>query len=259
MSLNLEPILAHAPAFILVLTRLSGLLLFIPLLSASMVPTQVKVMLTLALGAAVYPAVGPPAVPLSADLYDLAPLMGGEILIGASIGILATVPLVTAQLAGLIMGQQMGLGLAQVFNPSVDIEGDNIGQILFFAAMSAFLVAGGLEMLYQSLVHTFSIVPLGAFRARSAPLELLTGLVGAGFSVALRVSMPVLLILALENLATGFISKTVPSLNIMVFGFPVRVLLGLVIVMLGVGAMLGALMSGITEDMARIESWVWSL
>lgn len=257
--LNIEPILQHAPAFVLVVTRLSGLLIWVPLLSAGMVPTQVKVFLTLALAAAVYPTVAPAAPPARLDLFDLAPLMASELLIGALIGLLATVPLVTAQLAGLIMGQQMGLGLASVFNPTVDIEGDNIGQILFFAAMSAFLVCGGLDALYGALVHTFSTVPLGGFAMDRAPLDLLVSLVAAGFTVALRVSMPVLLILALENVAIGFISKSVPSLNIMIFGFPIRVLLGLLIVVLGVGAMLGALMAGINDDIERLETWIWSL
>jgi len=257
--LNIQPILEHAPPFVLVLTRLSGLLIWVPLLSAAMVPTQVKAFLSLALAAAVYPTVAPAVVPLRLDLYELAPLMASELLIGASIGLLATVPLVTAQLAGLIMGQQMGLGLAQVFNPTVDIEGDNLGQILFFASMSAFLVCGGLDALYSALVHTFSTVPLGGFAMDRAPLDLLVSLVAAGFAVALRVSMPVLLILALENVAIGFISKSVPSLNIMVFGFPIRVMLGLLIVVLGVGAMLGAIMAGITDDIERLETWVWSL
>jgi flagellar biosynthesis protein FliR len=186
-------------------------------------------------------------------------MMATELAIGAVIGIVAAIPLMTAQMAGLVMGQQMGLGLASVFNPSIEIEGDNIGQMLFFVAISGFLMAGGLEVLFGALVSTFARVPLGGFVFTEAPLELLVGVLTSGFEIALRVAMPVLVILFMENLAMGFIMKTVPSLNIMTFGFPIKIIGGLIIVIASLVVMIEVLMSQIVIDLELIQEWAWSL
>ena len=218
-------------AFALVLARLSGLFLLAPLLSSAMLPTRFKALLAIGLSAAVYPTLDTELwLPARLDLASLAPIIASELLVGVSIGAIAMVPLATAQLAGLIMGQQMGLGLAQVLNPSVDIEGDNLGQVLFFGALAAFLSMGGMEVLFATLWGTFERLPPGAISAHMAPASLLTGVIQSGFDVALRIAMPVLLILTLESAAVGFIGKSVPSLNITAVGFPIRIVLGLFVV-----------------------------
>ncbi|MDX2114389.1 MAG: flagellar biosynthetic protein FliR [Planctomycetota bacterium] len=248
------------PGFALVLSRLTGLFVFAPLLSSSVVPRQFKILLALAMALALEPVVrASGALQIQVDLYRLAPMMAAELLIGLSIGLLATIPLMTAQLAGLVMGQQMGLGLAAVYNPTIDFEGDNVGQILFFAALASFLAAGGLEITYDTLVRTFQNVPPGAFSLGRTPLEVLVGAVSSGFAVALRMAMPVLVILTLETLAMGFIMKSAPSLNIMNLGFPLRILLGVVMIISSLTIMLEALMRDIGADLDAMRLWALSL
>lgn len=255
-----DAILPHLPGFVLVLTRLTGLFLLMPMLSGATVPRRVVALFALAMALVVYPTIDhASSVPASMDMYALAPMMASELAIGGIMGIVAAIPLMTAQMAGLIMGQQMGLGLASVFNPAIEIEGDNIGQMLFYVATSGFLIAGGLEVLFGSLVSTFARVPLGGFVFTEAPLELLVGVLASGFEVALRVAMPVLVILFMENLAMGFLMKTVPSLNIMTFGFPVKIIGGLIIVIASLVVMMEVLTAQISLDMERVQAWAWNL
>lgn len=255
----LDAILVHVPAFALVLARLSGLFIFAPLISSVAMQARFKVLLTLALALVIYPTIDHAGAPARLDFFELGPLMAAELLIGAGIGIVAAVPLMTAQLAGVIMGQQMGLGLASVLNPTVDIEGDSLGQMLFFAALAAFLSCGGMETLFDTLVRTFGRVPLGGFPLAAAPLELLVGVVGSSFEVILRVALPVLAILLLENVAVGFIMKSVPSLNISSFGFPVRILLGLLVVVSGLAVMIDVTLSEMATQLEAVRAWVGSL
>jgi flagellar biosynthetic protein FliR len=255
-----DALFAHVPLFILVLTRLTGLFVFAPLLSSPVIPPRVRVLLAVAFAAAVAPAVTMVRpMPEKLDVHDLPGLMAGELLIGVSIGVVAAIPLITAQLAGIIMGQQMGLGLASVYNPAVDFEGDTLGQILFFVALASYLVAGGLELVFETLISTFAAVPVGGFRAADAPLDLLTGVITSGFAVALRMALPVLVILLLESVAVGFIMKTVPSLNIMNIGFPIRILLGLLMVVASIVIMLEVLMEEIGLDLQRLRDWAAAL
>ncbi len=255
-----ESILPHLPGFLLVLTRFTGLFLFTPLLTPTLIPRQVLVLFAAAMALAVYPTIDHSAsLPERLDLFSLAPMMASEILIGAAIGLIASIPLITAQLAGLIMGQQMGLGLATVFNPAVNIEGDNLGQLLFTIAVAAFLVSGGLESLFSTLVSTFASVPLGGFPLSSAPLPLLVDVLASGFEVALRVAMPILVILFMENIATGFIMKTIPALNIMAFGFPIKILAGLAVIIGALTIMAETFVAAMSLDLESIQEWAWSL
>jgi len=179
------------PGFVLVLARLTGLFIFAPLLSSPIVPRQLKVLLAVGMAAAIFPMLyASQTLPTRIDLYELVPLMAGELMIGLSIGVLASIPLMSAQLAGIIMGQQMGLGLASVYNPSIDFEGDSLGQILFFVALASYLAAGGLEVVYSTMLTTFERVPIGGFGIANAPLDVLTSIVSSGFDVAVRMSMP---------------------------------------------------------------------
>lgn len=251
-----DAIVHHLPAFALVLARLSGLFLLAPLLSSAVLPVRFKALLAVGLTAAVYPTLDHAAwLPERIDFPALAPMLARELLIGVAIGAIAMVPLATAQLAGLVMGQQMGLGLAQVLNPSVDIEGDNLGQILFFGALGAFLSAGGMEVLFSTLWGTFHRVPPGAIGLDIAPVALLTGVIHSGFEIAMRIAMPVLLILTLESAAVGFIAKSVPALNITAVGFPIRIVLGLLVVACGVHLLMEVLSGAMVDDLVRLERW----
>jgi flagellar biosynthetic protein FliR len=252
-------IIEHLPGFVLVLSRLTGVFIFAPLLSSPTLPRQVRALMAVGFAAAVYPSIaafpGAGKVPTSLGLFDLVPLMASELLIGLSIGVLASIPLFTAQLSGVIMGQQMGLGLASVYNPAVDFEGDTLGQVLFFVALASYLVGGGLEAVFGALLSTFESIPFGGLGAGDTPLELLIGITSSGFALALRLALPVLLILMLESVAVGFIMKTVPSLNIMNIGFPIRILLGLFMVVSSMVITLEVLMSEIGADLALVREW----
>jgi len=132
------------------------------------------------------------------------------------------------QLGGLIIGHQIGVGLASVYNPALDLEGDVVGQFLLYLALAVFIGVGGLEIMFQALAVTFVHIPLGGLHAPNAPLELLVGLVASGTAVGLRVAAPVLCIVLAETIATGFIMKTMPQLNIMTIGFAVKIIIAMI-------------------------------
>lgn len=232
----IEPILSHATPLMLVVFRLAGLFLFTPLLANRMFPRRFRIMLAVMLGAAVY--AGLPAAARSepsADLPGLVALVLGESLIGAAIGFIASIPMAAFEMAGLLMGTQMGLGLARVYNPEVDSETDVLGQLLLYAALAIFVAGGGLESLFGTLLGTFERVPPGTLGAPVAPLAVVVGVFGAGFDLALRVAAPVLCIVFLMLLAMGFITKTMPQVNVLSVGFSIKIGLGLAVLAASMG------------------------
>lgn len=260
MTPAFSAILPHVPVFALVMARLTGLFLLAPVLSSAVIPRQVRVLLALTMALSVYPSVShAAAMDLRLDLFELLPVMAAELLIGAVIGLLALLPLAAIQFGGLIMGQQMGLGLAQVLNPAVDIESDNIGQILFMGALVVFLQAGGVDLLFGALVTTFDRLPPGGASLDLAPLNLVTGLIASSYSIALRVALPVVALMLLESAASSLLMKTVPSINIMSVGFPVRILIGLIMLVAGLASIGHVAYDDLSDAFGIISQWTSGL
>lgn len=257
---NLEPIFPHIPGFLTVLARLTGLFLFSPVLASAMIPKRVKALLALGLALSVYPTVDHAAFQdIPPTLFALAPLMAMELLIGVAVGILMLTPLWGVQLAGVIMGQQMGLSLAPIFNPATDIESDSLGQLLFVLALAVFVTFGGVDAMWDCIVRSFALVGPGAFRADDTLIETLVAMLAAGFHLAMRVSMPVMAIIFVETIAIGFITKSLPTLNFMSVGFPMRILMGVLILASAMAGIHGAIQADAGATIDIVSGWIDSL
>ncbi len=254
-------ILDHVPSALLVIFRFAGLMVYGPLFGAPVIPGRVKIFLAVILGLAVYPLIyreNLAAAPLELNLWSLAPVVAMEFMIGLVIGYVASLPLVAMQVGGLVMSQQMGLGFARFFNPTIDDDADVLGQILFFMVLAGFLMIGGHEAMVLAVLHSFQHISLGGLAPGAGLMTLLTGLLTSGLELALRVAAPLLALIFLETVAMGFVAKTVPQLNILSLGFPLRILAGLLIVVLGLVVIDEVVMDGIDEAFNLIFEWIES-
>jgi len=172
------------------------------------------------------------------------------------IGLLAAMPMYAAQLSGLIIDHQMGLGLAAVYNPLFDTEGTTVGELLMYIALATFLTIGGLDALYFGIVRTYAHLPLGHAEAMASPLGAIVSLIGAGLELALRVSAPVLCVILLETVASAFLMKTMPQMNVMSIGFALKIMLGLFILVMSLRATNGAIAGAVDEGMDVLFRWI---
>lgn len=225
MPADLTQLLPHIPAFMLVFFRLSGIFIFAPVFGSSVLPIRVKVLMSLALAACVYPIV-PPQLPISLNMGTIAFAVGSEILIGLVIGYGASLPLIAMQIGGQMMGHQLGLGLAQVLNPEFDEQTEVLSQFLFISSLAIFLMLNGHHAILAALVGSYQAVPLGGYMPDGGLIMLITGLLSATFELGVRVAAPLLCIVFLETVAMGFIARTVPQMNILSLGFPLRIIVG---------------------------------
>jgi flagellar biosynthetic protein FliR len=233
-------------------------MIFGPMFGSSVIPARVRVFLSFVVGLAVYGVVAAQrgGEPLTLSLWLLAPLVAMELMIGLIIGYLASLPLLAMQTGGLIMGQQMGLGFAQLYNPAVDDEADIVGQMLFFMALATLLIAGGHEWMMLAVLHSFEHIPVGTFAVDLNVINLACGILLSTTELALRVAAPLLAIVFLETVAMGFLAKTVPQLNILSLGFPIRILAGIAIVVVGLTVIHDVAMDGMLRTFDEIFRWI---
>jgi flagellar biosynthetic protein FliR len=258
---------SHLGPALLVLVRLGGLAIFAPIFASSLVPRLVKVLLILLLGLATYPtlALGPlRGAQVPTDLASIAPMMVSEVMVGAVIGFLAIFPLVAMQMAGQIMGTQIGLGFARLYNPAMEDEGDVLEQILFFLGLSSFLAVGGHEQMTLAVLRSFEYVRLGGvgevisvcgWGIDNGLVRLLASVLLAATELSLRVAAPMISLFLLESVALGYLSKSVPSFHLMNLGFPLRIIIGLGILILGMGAIGEAMHQFLADDISLLSRW----
>lgn len=211
------------PAFLLVFCRVGGLMLAAPVFSAPVIPMQVKVLFTAAMSLTIFPMVAPQlAVPvtLGSALAGLA----GELMVGLFLGMGVNLLFVGMQLGMQVASQQAGMGLANSFDPVMETSISPVAHIYYIVGVFMFLIVGGHRALVRALLESFQSVGPLQFRLDEPLVGLLLDMFSASFSIAIRVGGPLMLALFLAFLTLGFVSRTLPQLNILTVGFPMKLM-----------------------------------
>lgn len=242
------------PVFVLVLGRVSGLMLTAPIFSSRSIPNRVKVTLTLAIAWVLYPVVAAGA-PADISVFNAVGGMFGELLVGVTIGLAVAVVLAGVQIGGLIVGQQAGMALARVFDPTTNSSTNSVGQIYTIVVLTMFVIIGGHRAIVAALLDTFDVIPLMSFAFTDSLVLLLVEMITAAFILAIRLAGPALIALSLVTLAMGLLTRTMPQMNILSVGFNVRVLVMMASAGLAIVASQDVMLDMIMDavDTVRIE------
>jgi flagellar biosynthetic protein FliR len=223
------------PTLVLVLARLSGVLLVAPAFAHVAVPPRLRVMIAIVMGLAVVGRVGEPVA--AGSVLGLLIGIGCEVVVGLAVGYSARLAIAGIELAASHVGQQAGISLVEAFDPFSGEEYDTVRRLFELLAIVVFLAVGGHRMLIDGLLRTFDAVPLGGLLSCRSALGVVVSLVAASFVLALKAAAPVLLAMLLTTALLGLVQRSIPQMNILSIGLPVRVLAG----MLAMAAALGVL------------------
>ena len=213
--------------FTLVLFRMSGLFLSAPLFGSRDIPVPVKAGFSALCALVVLPYVPFDPAALPRDLGPYVAFVAAELGVGLTLGFAASLFFSAFQLAGQHVGQQMGLGMADVIDPFSESEVSVIGQIQFFIALFVWSTAGGHRMLLEAVAGSFGQVPLGAFRPTPVLVGLLSDSFGGLLALSFKIAAPALAALFLSTVALGFVARAVPQMNVLLLSFPLQIGLGM--------------------------------
>ena len=228
MPWSLFDILTGLPAYALGLFRVSGLIMTAPVFGSRMIPVRVRAALAFVMAATIFPIVARQS-PADASLSTV--LAGGvsELLIGVTIGLSLTIFMMGAEVAGRAAGQQAGLAISQVVDPTTDEQVSTLGSLYSIVLTTVFLMIGGHRATAAALMDTYRAVPLMSFQVTESIGLLLTEMLSAAFILGIRVGAPIIIAVFLTGAALGFLSRTMPQLNILSVGFTVRLLIAMAI------------------------------
>jgi flagellar biosynthetic protein FliR len=220
--------------------RIGACLMVAPLFGARFVPARTRIVLAVAITALVVPLLPAPAIaPFSGEGFVV---VAQQLLIGIALGFALQIVFDALGLAGQLLANSMGLSFAFNVDPLRGSSTAALGQLYIILATLVFLALDGHLALIQVLVDGFKPMPIGS----SLPSDALWSIVmwgGTLFSGAISIALPGVTALLIVNLGFGVISRAAPSLNLFAVGFPISLVVGLLVVLAG----MGPLVEGISQ------------
>lgn len=240
--------LASIEAVALASLRMVAFLVIAPPFSYNGFPAQVKGMLAIGLAIAVAPRVG--AGYQSGDTGAFLLDMVRELAVGATLGFLVFLVFSAIQSAGSLIDLFGGFQLAQAFDPQSMINGAQFTRLFQLTALALLFASGGYQLIIGGLVRTFDAIPLaGGLNLADPAKEMVTGL-SQMFLAALQIAGPLIVVLFLADVGLGLLTRVAPALNAFALGFPLKIMLTVVLAGIVVVALPGVV-SGLTDTAVK--------
>lgn len=221
---------AWLAAFMFPLARLLGLFASAPLWSNRGIPVRVRLAAGLAIALAVLPALPDmPAVPT--DSWDALGILMHQALIGAAIGFMMRLMFAAVDIAGEMIGLQMGLSFAVFFSPTTGGQTSVIAEFLGLLTLLVFIALDGHLMLVSAVVASFEWLPVGTATAGEGWLVIVRH-AAVMFATGVLMVMPMVATLLIANIGLGILTRAAPQLNLFAVGFPVTLTVGFFVLFL---------------------------
>lgn len=212
---------------ILVFARMGGLFMLMPGVAATYVPARIRLILSLACTLILLPVVQPllPQVPEAPAALIL--LVMTEVFYGVFLGLVGQFALAALHLAGSVLGREMSLMNAMVFDPVTEQQGALVIGMLSNIAVLLIFVADIHHVMLTALAASYTLFEPGEAPIVGDHLMLLVSLLGRAFVVGTQISAPAVVISIIFYVAMGIIVRLAPQLNIFFISLPLKIMLGL--------------------------------
>ena len=215
-------------AMVIILTRVAPLLFFMPVIGSTSVPPQVKILLALMTSLILLPIVKVNPRLISGPPIGFVVLVLTEILLGATLAVFTRCIFAATEIAGQMVGVQMGMGMAGVMDPQFGTQVSLIGMLWNLTAILIFLGINGHHMFFSTLVESFQWIKPGGAVLTQATFEGLMQGASHMFVLAVKIMAPAGAALFFSHVAMGIVAKTVPQIPIMIVGLPINLAVGLI-------------------------------
>lgn len=215
--------------FMFPLSRVLGLFLTVPIFSNAAIPERIKLITGLVVTLAIIPALPPMPTVTAGSWLGLA-ILAEQTLIGAMMGLAVRMAFGAVDMAGQLIGLQMGLSFAIFYDPTNASQSPVVGELLGLLAMLIYLSLDGHLLTLSLLAQSFTLLPVAATPLASAGYAALLHWGGALFATGLLLSLPLIAALLIANIAMGVLSRVAPQLNLFAVGFPVTIVSGFIVI-----------------------------
>ena len=232
MQLPVGIILNGFEVFLLVFVRMTGLFVVAPIFGRRNVPAYFKIGFSFFISLILINTTVLQAVEYTDTLPGYVLLVMKEFLVGLSMGFVAYLSYTAIYIAGELIDMKIGFGVVNVIDPMSNIQVPITSNFFFIASMLIFLSIGGHHMLIKALFDSFSSLPPGTAAYTGGAHQIIMNLFSTVLATGFKMAAPIVAAVLIADVALGTISRMVPQMNVFVIGMPLKIIVGLIIVVI---------------------------
>lgn len=240
--------------FMYPMARVLALLAIAPVFNNAGLTAQIRLAMGIVISLAMAPALpAMPTVPPGSWLGIA--VLAQQIIIGSVLGFTLRLMFSAVDVAGELIGLQMGLSFASFFDPQSSSQSAVISAFLGLLTTLLFIALNGHLLMLSALAESFRLLPISTTPFAAQGFAALLAWSATLFSTGLMLALPLITALLIANIALGVLARIAPQLNIFAVGFPVTMISGFVVLMLSlpyIGAALERLYDRGFEAMSGI-------
>jgi flagellar biosynthetic protein FliR len=241
---------------LLILIRISFFIVICPGFSYSAFPNSAKVALSLGLAIAVSSFVSP----LAGDNLWFFFLVGlKEMFIGIALGYITVLFFAGVEMAGNLVDFQVGFSMGAIYDPGLGVQVSNYGRVYYWIALALFFLTNVHHLVLESLIRSYTYIPLNEVALNDFAAEGMIKLFAHVFEIALLLAIPLIIVALLSELTLALISRTVPQINVLILGMPMKTLVSIVFMFFFLSTLMRNI-GNVFPDMIRyMEEFIQSL
>lgn len=239
----------------LMFARIVGLMNAAPIYASAAISFQLRMIFSFLLTVVLFPVSAQYLPPIPGNSMEFFLLAAAELIIGIFMGFLLSIIFASFQMAGQYFSVQIGFGYTEVLDPVSQSNLPVISTLKNMLGMMIFLITGAHRYLLELLHNSFEAVRVIHFTGtiNSGLLKAIEMAIGSMFVIAFKISLPVMGILILVTITEALMGKAAPQLNIMQLSFPIKIAIGLIVMIIVTPFIIHQMQHGIEVSLDRLN------
>lgn len=154
-----------------------------------------------------------------------------ETLTGLILGYITNICFYSIRFAGSLIDFQMGLSMLSIFDPGSNSQTTLIENVMNWLAIMIFFSMDGFQILISGIKYSFSVIEIGSGILINNT-KYIVDIFAQCFLIGFKIAIPIIICLILADFILGLISRSVPQLNVMLIGMPLKLLVGMILIMM---------------------------
>ena len=252
MNVTEDQLLAYLASFVWPFFRVSSMFISIPVFSIGSVPATLRIAVSLLITFVLLPALPPmPQFALFSFQGWIVTLQ--QIALGVTAGFILQMVFSIMLFSGQTIAYSMGLGFASMVDPATGVQVPVIAQLFVIATSLLFLAVDGHLLLIEMMAQSFTTLPVAMVGLDKAGLWQVVSWSSQIFAGGLLLALPIMTTLLFVNISFGIASKAAPQLHLFGVGFPITILMGMVLIWISLSGMLEGFADMLHESFSYVS------
>lgn len=227
--IQFEVALGQLELFTLILMRIASFIFVAPFFNTANVPSKVKIGLSFFVTVLVYSLKSDMSYTYS-GVFGYAVLVLQEVVVGLILGAAASFCVQIIMFAGKIIDMETGLAMAQIMDPTTNVQVGIFGNFYYYVLLLLLLVSGLYRYLISAIVETYNVIPIGGVTFSASVYTEVVGFISDYFVIGFRIAFPVFAATLMLNAILGILARIAPQMNMFVVGMQLKIFVGIFVV-----------------------------